>query len=77
MAQIINILPYIQIILSIILVALVLMQESSAGAGGAFGGGDASGLSHTKRGAEKIVFVTTIIVALLFACAAFIALITK
>lgn len=77
MSQIQSLLPYIQIILSIILIALILMQNSSAGAGGAFGGGDFASVSHTKRGAEKAVFVFTIIIAILFAGSAFIALITK
>lgn len=77
MAQIQSLLPYIQIILSIILVALILMQNSSAGAGGAFGGGDFGNVAHTKRGAEKAVFVFTIIIAILFAGSAFVALIIK
>ena len=73
-----SILPYAQIILSVILVALILMQYSEAGAGSAFGGGDglASG-GHTRRGAEKIIFILTIIIAVLFALSAFIALIIK
>lgn len=71
-------LPYAQVVLSVILVALILIQHSEAGAGGAFGGGDNfSGAAHTKRGAEKIIFITTIVVAVLFALSAFIALIIK
>ena len=73
-----SILPYAQIILSVILVALILMQYSDAGAGSAFGGGD--GLSaggHTRRGAEKVFFISTIVISTLFALSAFIALIIK
>lgn len=77
MSQIQSLLPYIQITLSIIMMALILMQNSSAGAGGAFGGGDFASVAHTKRGAEKFIFVLTIVVAILFATSAFVALITK
>ncbi len=59
--------PYVQIILSVLLVIGILLQQSEAGLGGAFGGGDGfSSGHHTKRGAEKFVFIGTIVVALLF-----------
>lgn len=68
-----GILPYIQIIISILLIGGVLLQQSEAGLGGAFGGGDGfSSGNHSKRGAEKIVFITTIILAILFAVSVFI-----
>ncbi len=70
-------LPYIQIILSVILVGLVLMQYSEAGAGSAFGGGDITSGIRTRRGPEKIVFYTTIVVTLLFVASAVAALIIK
>jgi len=69
-----SILPIIQIILSVLLIAGVLLQQSDAGLGGAFGGGDGSG-GHTRRGAEKTIFRATIIIAILFAISAFIAFI--
>jgi preprotein translocase subunit SecG len=54
----------IQIILAIILVGLILLQAKGTGLGSSFGG-DLSSYS-TKRGAEKILFNMTIIVAVLF-----------
>lgn len=69
-----NILPYIQIILSVILVVVILLQQSTAGAGGAFGGGDEGGLHHTRRGFEKFLFNFTIVLSVLFAISAFIAI---
>ena len=70
-----GVLPYIQIVLSVLLIAGVLLQQSEAGMGGAFGGGDGfSSGTHSKRGAEKVIFVSTIIVAILFAAASFIIL---
>jgi protein translocase SecG subunit len=74
MTIIATILPYIQIILSIILVAAILLQQSGAGVGGALGGGDGGGLYHTRRGFEKFLFITTIVVGILFAVSAFIAI---
>ncbi len=72
-----NMLPYIQIILSIILIVSILLQRSDAGVGGALGGGDGGGLYHTRRGFEKFIFITTIVVSILFAASALIAILIK
>lgn len=69
------ILPYIQIVLSVLLVASVLLQQTGTGLGGAFGGDNFSSGFHTRRGAEKILFNVTIVLAVLFGVSAFIALI--
>lgn len=74
MTIIANILPYIQIILSIILIVAILLQQSDAGAGGIFGGGESGGLHHTRRGFEKFLFNVTIVVSILFAASSFIAI---
>ena len=67
-----QIIAYSQIVLSILLMAGVLLQQSEAGLGGAFGGGDGfSSGHHSKRGAEKVVFISTIIIAILFAVTSF------
>jgi protein translocase SecG subunit len=67
-----GIIPYIQIVLSILLITGILLQQSEAGLGGAFGGGDGfSSGYHTKRGAEKIIFVGTIVIAILFVATSF------
>lgn len=54
----------IQIILAAILVAAILLQSKGTGLGAAFGGG--GNLYRTKRGAEKMLYFTTIAVAVLF-----------
>jgi protein translocase SecG subunit len=77
MTIIATMLPYIQIILSIILIVAILLQQSDAGVGGALGGGDGGGLYHTRRGFEKFLFVTTIVTSILFAASAFIAILVK
>ena len=68
-----KILPWLQVILSVLLVLTILLQRSAAGVGGALGGGDGGGMHHTKRGLEKILFYITIVIAILFALSAFVA----
>lgn len=70
MEFLITILPWAQIILSIILVASILLQQTGAGVGGAFGGGDDS-IRYTRRGMEKVLFYLSIIIAILLAVSAF------
>jgi preprotein translocase subunit SecG len=70
-----NILPYIQIILSILLVIAILLQQRGAGLGGAFGGDNFSSTYYTRRGFEKWLFYGSIIIGILFALSAFLALI--
>ena len=65
-------LPWIQIILSVTLVGLILLQRSGAELGGAFGGGDGSGgTQYTRRGFEKVLFYATIIIAVVFVLSSF------
>jgi preprotein translocase subunit SecG len=71
-----SLLPYIQIILSVILVATILLQRTGAQVGGAFGGSDNfSSAFHTRRGMEKVLFRSTIVIAILFAVSALLNLI--
>ena len=68
-----SLLPYIQIILSVLLIAAILIQRTGAQVGGAFGGGDNfSSAFHTRRGFEKSLFISTIVIAVLFAASALI-----
>ena len=75
METIATILPYVQITLSFLLIGGVLLQQTGAGLGGAFGGDNFSAGFHTRRGAEKVLFHATIVIAVLFALTAFLALI--
>jgi protein translocase SecG subunit len=59
-------LPYIQIILSILLVASILLQQRGSSLGGAFGGDNFSSAFHKRRGAELFLFKFTIGIAVLF-----------
>lgn len=51
------------IMISLALIGLILLQNSKGGLGAAFGGGE---FYRTKRGAEKLVFNATMIVAAVF-----------
>lgn len=59
-----QILAYSQIGLGVILIFIILLQPKGVGLGQVFGG--EGNVYRTKRGAEKIVFNTTIIAAILF-----------
>lgn len=66
-----TILPWIQIILSIVLILAVLFQRSSTTLGGAFGSGnDTGGTYFTRRGFELFLYYLTIVTAIVFAATA-------
>ncbi len=64
-------LPYIQVILAVLLMGGILIQRSDAGLGSAFGADSMGGTRYVRRGLEKLLFRGTILVAILFAVAAF------
>ena len=70
----IQILPYIQVGLSILLVTGILLQRSEGSLGSAFGGGDTAGGKFNRRGFEKLLFNGTVVIAVLFAISAFLTL---
>ena len=71
-------LPYIQMILAILIIASVLIQQSEASSGGAFGGADNWNAGyHTRRGFEKVIFNITIILGILFTLLSLLAIIIK
>jgi len=71
-----TVLPYAQVVLAVLLSAGILLQQRGAGLGGAFGGDNGFGF-NTRRGAEKVFFEATIVLAVLFVASAVIALIIK
>ncbi|MEA3398949.1 MAG: preprotein translocase subunit SecG [Patescibacteria group bacterium] len=78
MSFIANILPYVQIILSVFLILFVLFQKSGTDAGGVFGGGsEGSTMYNTRRGFEKFLFNFTIITGILFTAFALVAILIK
>lgn len=77
MNLLVRVLPYAQIILSVVLVSAILLQQSAAGLGGALGGGDTESFHHTRRGFEKFLFYLSIICGILFALFALLGIIIK
>ncbi|MEK7505037.1 MAG: preprotein translocase subunit SecG [Patescibacteria group bacterium] len=61
-----ELLPWLQIGLSLLLIVTILLQQNEAGLGSAFGGSNSGGVAYTKRGLEKLLFLTSIILAILF-----------
>jgi protein translocase SecG subunit len=59
-----TLLKYFQVIVSILLVIVILVQNQSSGLSATFGG--QGPITTTKRGAEKVVFRATIVLAILF-----------
>ncbi|MDO8572250.1 MAG: preprotein translocase subunit SecG [bacterium] len=75
MELLVNILPWVQVTLSVLLVVTILLQQTGAGVGGAFGGSDGS-INYTRRGFEKILFHSSIVLAILFVLSTFAVLVT-
>ncbi|HOX40984.1 MAG TPA: preprotein translocase subunit SecG [bacterium] len=57
-------LKIIQIVLAVVLAILILMQQRGAGLGVAFGG--EGNVYRSRRGIEKFLFYSTIVVAVVF-----------
>ncbi|HOX95931.1 MAG TPA: preprotein translocase subunit SecG [Candidatus Woesebacteria bacterium] len=55
----------IQIILSLIMIILVALQSNESSLGSSFSSATKSGI-HTKRGPEKMIYILTIVVAVVF-----------
>ncbi len=72
-----GLLPYIQAVLSIVVVVAVLLQQTGASMGGALGGDNFSAAYHTRRGMEKTLFYVTIIAGVLLVASAIATLLIK
>jgi len=72
MQKIINI---IQIVLAALLIVSILLQQRGTSLGGAFGGD--SSIYRSRRGAEKFLFISTIVIAVLFVVAAVLSVIVR
>lgn len=70
-----TVLPYAQIILSVLLVAAILLQQRGSSLGGAFGGDNHSAAFHKRRGAELFLFKLSLTLAIIFVASTFINLV--
>lgn len=64
-------LPFVQIILSILLIGAILLQQRGSSLGGAFGGDNFQAAFHKRRGAEQFLFRLSVGLAILFVLSAF------
>jgi protein translocase SecG subunit len=64
-------------IVSILLITLILLQKANTDGTGALGGDGNMGGGNRKRGLEKTIFQTTILVAIVFAFFNLIAIFVK
>ncbi len=55
----------IQIVLSVAIITLILLQERSSGMSGLLGG-DGGGFYQARRGMERIAFYSTIVLIVIF-----------
>ena len=61
------IIQVVQVVSAVLLIIAVLLQRGEANVGSAFGGGDVSETGNAKRrGSEKVVFVATFVIAVIF-----------
>lgn len=70
-----NVILVLQLIISISLIALILLQAKGVGLGRAWGGGGE--FYKSKRGVEKLIFQLTIAVAALFLIMSLLSLLIK
>jgi protein translocase SecG subunit len=61
-----SLISIIQIGVSLLLIGVILMQERSSGAGGLFGGGEGT-FYQARRGVERTIFITTLVLLGIFA----------
>jgi preprotein translocase subunit SecG len=62
--NLITILTISQLVISVMLIAAVLLQQRGVGLSATFGG--EGNIYRTKRGIEKILFIGTIVLSVLF-----------
>ncbi|MBI2409783.1 preprotein translocase subunit SecG [Candidatus Kaiserbacteria bacterium] len=70
MEALVPVLPYAEIILSILLIVGIVLQQRGATLGGAFGGDNFASTFYKRRGAERFLFKATIVIATLLVLSA-------
>ena len=76
MNMITHVLPWIQLALAVLLVISILIQRPADGIDGSVLGGSGSSMTYfSRRGAEKVLFIATIVIAVLFVASALLSLV--
>jgi len=65
-----KIIDIVQIVLSVLLMSTILLQQRGEGLSSAFGGEGGGASYFKKRGMEKVLFIATIVLAVLFIASA-------
>lgn len=65
-----DILKYVEVVISILLIFFVLLQNRSGGLGTVFGGSGGGEFYRSKRGLEAFLYNGTIVLGILFAVVA-------
>lgn len=64
-----SLLKYFQLAVSVLLIAVILLQSKGLGLSGLFGAG--GGFYRSRRGLEKTIFILTIFLSFLFIAVSF------
>ncbi|MCX6785095.1 MAG: preprotein translocase subunit SecG [Candidatus Komeilibacteria bacterium] len=67
-----QLLYWVQAIASILLILAILFQNRGSGLGSVFGG--SGNVYRTKRGAEQVIFISTIVLAIIFCVSAIVSI---
>ncbi|MBN1200458.1 MAG: preprotein translocase subunit SecG [Anaerolineae bacterium] len=59
-------LQFVQVLTSISLIIVIILQAQGQGLGGLFGGSDSMGITKTRRGLEKTLFQITVGLSIAF-----------
>ncbi|MGC8959914.1 MAG: preprotein translocase subunit SecG [Chloroflexia bacterium] len=59
-------LSIVEILISVTVITLIILQSKGSGFGGIFGGRDMLNPLHTRRGLEKTLFQATIVLVVIF-----------
>jgi protein translocase SecG subunit len=70
MEALVSALPYAEIVLALLLTIGIVLQQRGATLGGAFGGDNFASTFYKRRGAERFLFIGTIVISVLFVLAA-------
>jgi preprotein translocase subunit SecG len=67
----------LQIVISVILITIILLQVKGSGFGAALGGMSGGSVYRTKRGLEKTLFQATILLVVVFLFVSFLSVLSQ
>ncbi|MEP7217027.1 MAG: preprotein translocase subunit SecG [Anaerolineaceae bacterium] len=70
-------LQILQIVISVILIVVILLQVKGSGFGAALGGMSGGSIYRTKRGLERTLFQATILLVIVFIFVSFLSVVSQ